>query len=163
VFESLIDKYAAIYNVPALWIAAWIQTESSFNANALSPVESNNTRGYGLMQISYPGTAQQLGFSANPEALFDPETNINLGTKLISQLRRQYGEDVKRVYSAYNSGKADLYLTSSQVAQHVNNLVGNLAKMAGAWADTPAVRGAMGPAVAAVALVGLLVYWNARR
>jgi soluble lytic murein transglycosylase-like protein len=115
------------------------------------------------MQLSSPGTAEQLGFSGNPSGLFDPETNINLGVKLIGQLRRMYGEDVQRVYSAYNSGKPDLYLTSSDVAQHVNNLLANLSRLAYAWADTPAVKSAIGPALAGVALVTLLVLWNARR
>jgi soluble lytic murein transglycosylase-like protein len=162
-YETLIEKYAGVYNVPALWLAAWIQTESSFNPNALSKEESNGTRGYGLMQISSPGTAQQLGYSGDPAGLFDPDTNINLGAKLIGQLRRTYGDDVKRVYSAYNSGRPDLYLTSSEVAAHVNNLISNLSKQAYQWAATPAVQSAVGPALAAFALAGMLIYWNARR
>jgi soluble lytic murein transglycosylase-like protein len=115
------------------------------------------------MQISSPGTAQQLGYGGNPDGLFDPDTNINLGTKLIGQLRRTYGEDVKRVYSAYNSGRPDLYLTSTEVAAHVNNLIANLGKLAYQWAAAPAVTAAVGPALAAVAIAGLLVFWNARR
>jgi MYXO-CTERM domain-containing protein len=77
------------------------------------------------MQLLY-STAQGLGFSGPPENLYDPDVNIFFGTKLLRQLIDRYGENLQRVYSAYNSGRPDLYLTSSQVGRNVQRLLANL-------------------------------------
>lgn len=139
-----------------------METESDFNASAVSGVESNGQRSYGLMQL-IPTTAHNLGYAGPDAGLLDPETSINFGTKLLNQLRRTYGDDIKRVYSAYNSGRPDLYLTSSQVAAHVNRLVVILEKQTAAFFASPAVKTAAGPALAGVAVAALLLFWKVKK
>lgn len=85
-------------------VMALIQTESDFNARAVSSAGA-----YGLMQL-LPTTAADMGYSGRPEGLFDPETNIRLGMRyliwiwnfLTARLGREptYSEWL----SAYNGG-----------------------------------------------------------
>jgi len=101
-------------------------------------------------------TAAGLGYTGTPDGLYDPATNIDLGTKLLGQLRRAYGDDFRRVYSAYNSGKPDLWQTSAQVAAHVATAMANLEK----WL-TVEVSGLTGsPAGTGVAvLIAFVLLW----
>lgn len=115
-FDAEIQAAASAWNVPVSWIKAVIQTESAWNPDAYNP--NDPTGAYGLMQVLY-STAQALGYLGQPGGLLDPATNINLGTKLLSQLRASYGDDFRRVYSAYNSGNPDLWQTSTEVAGNV--------------------------------------------
>ncbi len=121
-YEAQIQTAANKYGVPVPWIQAVIETESSW-----VPTVHPSGDGYGLMQL-LESTARGLGFSGDVSGLFDPSINIDLGTKYLKQLRDLYGDNFQRVYSAYNSGKPDLYLTSSQVAANVNRAVGFLTK-----------------------------------
>lgn len=115
-FDDLIQSTATRYTVPMSWIQAIIQTESSWNPNAYNA--SDPTGAWGLGQILYR-TAQSLGYTGTPEGLFDPAINIDLIGRLLAQLRASYGTDFRRVYSAYNSGSPDLWVTSVEVAANV--------------------------------------------
>lgn len=157
-FAGFIAQSANVYNVPETWIRAVILTESSGNPNAFRSTSPRDTS-YGLMQLTLP-TALGLGFSGDPNNLFDPETNIDLGTKLLGQLRQRFGDDVSAVYSAYNSGGGSNYLSNSSVAAHVNNFLNNLSSVAAqvetAIADNPgaATGGGIG-----IVLVLILVWY----
>lgn len=124
-FEDLIAASANIYDVPESWIQAVIQVESSGNPKAYRAEPQINDASYGLMQLLY-GTARALGFSGDPAGLYDPATNIDLGAKLLGQLRAKYGDDFEAVYSAYNSGSPTAYQTSSKVAANVSRAVAAL-------------------------------------
>jgi LPXTG-motif cell wall-anchored protein len=126
-YDAIIAEAAARYDVPESWIKAVIGVESDFNAAAYRAEPAINDASYGLMQLLYR-TAALLGYDGDPEGLFDPETNIMLGAKYLGQLRSQFGDDFRAVYSAYNSGSADKYKTSSVVAQHVSNAMAWLQK-----------------------------------
>ena len=123
-FDS-IWRWSQTYGVPVAWVEGVIQTESGWNPQAYRAEPQIHDASYGLMQVLY-STARGLGYTGSPDGLFDPDTNIQLGTKLMGQLIAQYGDDILRVYSAYNSGKPDLYLTSTQVAANVARLLDNL-------------------------------------
>lgn len=152
-FDDLINQAAINYQVPVPWIQAVIQTESSWNPNAHNA--SDPSGAWGLMQILYT-TARALGYTGAAEGLFDPAVNIDLGTKLLGQLRASYGDDFRRVYSAYNSGKPDLWETSSQVAAHVATAVGNLQQ----WLSTEVEAITAQPANSGLALaIGALLLW----
>jgi soluble lytic murein transglycosylase-like protein len=124
-FDVEIQTAASRWNVPVSWIQAVIQTESSWNPNAYNA--SDPSGAYGLMQILFQ-TAQSLGYTGTAQGLFDPATNINLGTELLGQLRVRYGDDFRRVYSAYDSGSPDLWVTSEQVAANVARALSALLK-----------------------------------
>lgn len=156
-FEDIINNYADQFSVPAIWISAVIQKESSGRADLITP-ERTGTPSYGLMQLQ-PSTARGLGFTGNDTDLLDPDTNIYYGTKLLAQLYRQYGPDVRRIYSAYNSGKPDLYKSSSEVALHVSQFVSILEQQTKIFFASAPTTTAVG-GVAAILGVVILAYWG---
>ena len=92
--QDVIDRCADQYNVDQELIRAIIQVESGWNTGAVS-----NKGAQGLMQLM-PKTAAMLGVS-DP---FDPEQNIEGGTKYISDLTDKYKGDVEKALAAYNAG-----------------------------------------------------------
>lgn len=127
-YNSLIVDASAKWSVPSAWIQAVIAQESSGNPSAYNGNDPSGA--YGLMQILY-STAVSLGYSGDPSGLFDPETNIDLGTNLLAQLAQSYGSDFAAVYSAYNSGSPTAYQTSGQVAANVASASSWLSQFAG--------------------------------
>lgn len=118
-YDQIFQDAADRWGIPFEWIKAIAATESSFDSTAIRPEPRINDASYGLMQI-LTSTARGLGWrGTDPKDLLDPWVNVNLGAKLIAQLKAAYGS-FERVYSAYNSGKPDRYLTSSEVATNVN-------------------------------------------
>lgn len=94
--KSVIDGYAEKYNIDNELIRAMIQVESGWNTDAVS-----NKGAQGLMQLM-PRTAAMLGVN-DP---FDPEQNIEGGTRYISDLTDKYRGDVEKALAAYNAGPA---------------------------------------------------------
>jgi soluble lytic murein transglycosylase-like protein len=105
-------------------------------------------------------TAKGLGYTGPAEGLYDPEVNIDLGAKLLGQLRSSYGDDFRRVYSAYNSGKPDLWQTSTQVAANVGRALTALEK----WvtSEFSEITGGNSGVVVLLAFV-LLWAWGGKR
>jgi soluble lytic murein transglycosylase-like protein len=154
-FDTEIAASAQLYNVPETWVRAVIDTESSWRPMAYRAEPQISDASYGLMQL-LTRTAKGLGYTGAPEGLYDPATNIDLGTKLLGQLRRSYGDDFRRVYSAYNSGKPDTWLTSTQVAANVTRALGNLEK----WLNTEVSALTASPAGSGVAvLIAFVLLW----
>ena len=74
--EALIQKYAALYQMPESLIHRVIQRESSYNPRA------RNGSYYGLMQI-LPATAHTMGYTGTPSGLLDAETNLKYAGKYL--------------------------------------------------------------------------------
>lgn len=124
-YDAFVQAESFATGVPALLIQAVILTESSGRADAYRAEPRIHDASYGLMQLLY-GTAKGLGYTGTPEGLYDPQTNIHYGTKLLAQLRARYGDNPAAIYSAYNSGSGSSYLTNPDVAAHVNNFLNYL-------------------------------------
>lgn len=125
-YDAFVTAESFATGVPAIWIQAVILTESSGRADAYRAEPRISDASYGLMQLLYR-TAKGLGYDGTPEGLYDPQTNIHYGTKLLAQLRARYGDNPAAVYSAYNSGSGQSYLSNPDVAAHVDHFLSNLA------------------------------------
>ncbi|WP_219836324.1 lytic transglycosylase domain-containing protein [Paenibacillus sp. R14(2021)] len=93
-YESIINEAAAKYGIDPTLIKAVIHTESSYNPNAESKAGAK-----GLMQLM-DGTARGLGVTD----AFDPQQNIEGGTKFLAYLLRKYSGNEQAALAAYNAG-----------------------------------------------------------
>ena len=106
-YKGLIKKYSKEYNLDPYLIAAIINVESNFNKNAISSKDAR-----GLMQI-IPKTgewaASKLGIeNFTVELLFEPETNIRIGTWYLDMLKKEFGDNIQLILAAYNGGSGNV-------------------------------------------------------
>ena len=93
-YEDIIQEAADRYDLNPALIRSVIETESAFDATAVSPVCAT-----GLMQLM-PAVAEDLGV----ENLFDPRENIMGGTQLLRELYDRYRRNVPLMLTGYNAG-----------------------------------------------------------
>lgn len=105
-YNSLILKYAKIYDVDPNLIKAMMKQESRFN-----PTAESSAGAKGLMQLM-PDTANSLGVKVDLENGIDnrnnPELNIMGGVKYISQQLKTFNGDVRLALAAYNAGPGNV-------------------------------------------------------
>jgi soluble lytic murein transglycosylase len=111
--DATIRREAAKNKLDPAWIAAEIRAESVFNPNARSGANA-----MGLMQV-LPGTgmivARQVGVPwGGAQSLYDPDTNIVLGSAYLRQLLDKYGGQPYFAIAGYNAGPAPLARWQSQ-------------------------------------------------
>ncbi len=93
---------------PGLALAIMRQ-ESSFDPSIVSPAGAD-----GLMQLM-PATARTLSTSPlAPASLFDPQTNMVLGTRYLANLLDEFGGTVAFAVAAYNAGPNRVRLWQQQ-------------------------------------------------
>lgn len=105
--REAIRYYAGAYGVDPFLVAAVMKAESNFNPHAVSERGAR-----GLMQIM-PETgrwaAGQIGgMTFSPDQLFEPETNIKLGTWYLADLGQEFHGDPILVLAAYNGGRGNV-------------------------------------------------------
>lgn len=102
-YETLIDAYCEQHDLDKLFVFALIREESFFRPDAVSPARAN-----GLMQLLY-GTAKQVagkqGIRIRKWDLYNPHTNIRLGTDHLRTLLDRYDDKLHLVLAAYNAGE----------------------------------------------------------
>jgi soluble lytic murein transglycosylase len=106
-YKDAILKYSKERNIDPLLVMAIMKQESKFKRYARS-----QTFARGLMQL-IPQTAGRLALAlgiANftPDQLYLPEMNINLGTKYIQDMMKEFGEKVEILAAGYNGGESNL-------------------------------------------------------
>ena len=103
-YQSLIERYAAEYNLRPAFVAAIIRNESSFRTDADSSVGAR-----GLMQLM-PDTAEWIAGKIGDsnysfDHLYDAETNIRYGCWYLNYLSKLFRGDAVLVSSAYHAGQ----------------------------------------------------------
>ena len=93
-YATFITTAAQQHGVDADLIVSVITAESKFNPKAIS---RKNARG--LMQL-LPETATRLGV----KNIFDPQENINAGTKYLRELLDRFDNNLVLTLAAYNAG-----------------------------------------------------------
>lgn len=96
-YGSQIWRTSRKHRIDGLLVAAVIEAESRFTPNAVSPKGA-----LGLMQV-LPSTG---GLYGTPDKLFDPSVNLEVGTRYLSWLLREFDGDLERALAAYNAGPA---------------------------------------------------------
>ncbi len=96
-FHDQVQSHTKSRDIDPFMILSLIRQESAFNIRAHSPAGAR-----GLMQVM-PATARSIA-SVRSHRLFDPETNIRVGTKYFTHRLSQYNNDVELTLAAYNAG-----------------------------------------------------------
>lgn len=107
-YTEYVEKYSEEYNIDPLLIFSIIKAESNFNKDAKS-----SSGAQGLMQLM-EATATEIAEKIDEpllekESLFNPETNIMIGTKYYSELLNRYEGNMLLALTAYNAGIGNVY------------------------------------------------------
>src|SRR6267154_3719201 len=92
--NEVINAASGTYRLDPDLVNSVIRAESGFNVRAVSPKGAQ-----GLMQLM-PGTASQLGVRNT----FDPQANVEGGTRYLRELLERYNFDLVKALAAYNAG-----------------------------------------------------------
>jgi soluble lytic murein transglycosylase-like protein len=92
--NDVVNAASETYRLDPDLVNSVIRAESGFNVRALSPKGAQ-----GLMQLM-PQTASELGVR-NP---FDPQANVEGGTRYLRELLERYDFDLVKALAAYNAG-----------------------------------------------------------
>ena len=92
--DSMVNGAGQRHQIDPDFINSVIRAESGFNNRAVSKKGAQ-----GLMQLM-PQTASHLGVANS----FDPNSNVEGGTKYLRELLEKYNYDVPKALAAYNAG-----------------------------------------------------------
>jgi len=89
-----VNAASGTYRLDPDLVNSVIRAESGFNVHAVSPKGAQ-----GLMQLM-PKTASDLGV----QNAFDPQANVEGGTRYLRELLERYDFDLVKALAAYNAG-----------------------------------------------------------
>ncbi len=92
--RQLVQEAAERHGIPPAFLHSVAQTESAYQANAVSPKGA-----IGIMQLM-PGTAAEL--KADPH---DPAENVEAGARHLAALLEKYEGSSAKALAAYNAGE----------------------------------------------------------
>jgi len=92
--NQAVHQASGAYQLDPDLVTSVIRAESGFNVRAVSPKGAQ-----GLMQLM-PQTASQLGV----RNAFDPQANVEAGTRYLRELLERYNFDLVKALAAYNAG-----------------------------------------------------------
>jgi soluble lytic murein transglycosylase-like protein len=139
--NEVVKAASGTYRLDPDLVNSVIRAESGFNVRAVSPKGAQ-----GLMQLM-PQTASELGV----RNAFDPQANVEGGTRYLRELLERYDFDLIKALAAYNAGPQRVeqyggvppyYETKAYVARIVRDF--NKKKLAAKPAAQPATPKASG-------------------
>lgn len=104
-FEPLLARYAKEHGLDVALVKAVVAVESAYEPDAVSVKGA-----IGLMQV-IPETGERYGVTADAkrtvtQKLFDPATNVSVGTRYLRDLLALFANDLRLALAAYNAGEA---------------------------------------------------------
>src|SRR3984893_282550 len=135
--NELVKTASGTYRLDPDLVNSVIRAESGFNVRAVSPKGAQ-----GLMQLM-PETASELGV----HNAFDPQANVEGGTRYLRELLERYDFDLVKALAAYNAGPQRVeqyggvppyYETKAYVARIVRDF--NKKKLAAKTASQPVTQ-----------------------
>lgn len=122
-YKEEIKEYSFKNDLDPFLVAAIVNVESNYNREAVSPKDAR-----GLMQIG-PQTGlwakQELEIENYTEdLLFDPETNIKIGTWYLTRLEAEFNGNLDTMLAAYNAGSGNVskWLEDDEYSKDNENL-----------------------------------------
>ncbi|BCX67316.1 MULTISPECIES: lytic transglycosylase domain-containing protein [Pseudomonas] len=132
-YAELVSKAATDNQLPAALLHAVIQTESHYDARAVSPKGAG-----GLMQLM-PDTAREMGV-AN---VYDPKANIQGGARYLKRLMTMFDNDIALAVAAYNAGpqavlsRGGVIPPFAETQRYVPSVLNQYRRLQGLSADAP--------------------------
>jgi soluble lytic murein transglycosylase len=99
-FWSDVTEAATANRLDPYVVLALMRQESHFDRGAVSPAAA-----YGLMQLLESTATRVAERDVARTDLFDPTTNIRLGSRYLRQLLDRYAGDLAKALAAYNGGE----------------------------------------------------------
>ena len=100
-YSQYVNQYAKEYDIDPLLVYAIIKSESNFK-----PMAESHNKAMGLMQLM-ENTAKEVSEKEEIN-LYDPKTNIELGTLYFSKLLEKYNYQIGIALAAYNAGMGNV-------------------------------------------------------
>ena len=104
-YSEFVTKYSQNYEIDEDLIYSVIKCESGFDKDAVSKANAK-----GLMQLTedtFNWVDMKLGLNNSYEKVFDPETNIQYGSYLLSSLLNEF-ESEEIALTAYHAGRGNV-------------------------------------------------------
>lgn len=118
-YSEYVEEYSAENGLDKYLVYAVIKAESNFNPNVTSSVEAK-----GLMQLMEETAVERANAIGNETVesydLYDPETNIKLGTSYLAYLLGLFNDNIILAVTAYNAGLGNV----QQWIQERHNKIG---------------------------------------
>lgn len=103
-YRAEVLRYARLNKVDPRFLLAVMMQESGFRANAKSPAAAR-----GLLQLVYDTAIKYKSKAGFPDLkaddLYDPATNIALGSLYIAELKDEFGGLYEAIATSYNGGE----------------------------------------------------------
>ncbi len=101
-YEPIVRQAEDRFSLPTNFVYAIMRQESAFAPGVVS-----SARAVGLMQLIPPtatAVAKELDLSFEPELLYSPAVNIEMGSYYLSKVLSTFGGNVALAAAAYNAG-----------------------------------------------------------
>lgn len=97
-YQDIVRPKAELHDISLAWVYGIIRRESAYAQDVKSSAGA-----MGLMQLM-PKTAQALAPISHLKDIYQPELNVQLGTKLLGQLKKEFNGNLVLATASYNAG-----------------------------------------------------------